>query len=445
MKKKTSEAKTNELLEYSISKAFLGIFVFIYGLMFLIDNLNIYPINIDLANLWPLLIVFIGLSFFEKKNVTSTIVGSVVTIMCATLFFSAFSLSYIDNYNFSFKSNVVPIKIEKNIDAERAEIELNVSGGEVNIYGIDSNNLVDGKLVGGEMENSINQSTTNLNQKVIINLQGENKWTKRNNDLRDKFSLGINKNTPLNFVLNSGGSLNNIDLSEVMAEDIRILVGASNLSLKLGDIVDSDVIIEAGASFVKLDLPSNVGVKIMLESGLSSQELSGFSLVEGNVYQSENYDSKEKKININATIGMASLNINWYSSVTKNEVSLFYYNQIKDENKSCNVDFILPMKRYVASSDNQIKDTIDLLIKGELTEQEKKDGFITEFPNKDFKLLETNLSDDGVLILRFTEVPGFTTGGICRVKILGSEIIRTARQFPGVRKVVLEPETLFEP
>jgi hypothetical protein len=51
MKNKIVGIKTNEALEYNISKAFLGIFVFIYGLIFLIDNLNIYPINIDLVNL----------------------------------------------------------------------------------------------------------------------------------------------------------------------------------------------------------------------------------------------------------------------------------------------------------------------------------------------------------------------------------------------------------
>ena len=445
MKKKIFGIKTNESLEYNISKAFLGIFTFIYGLIFLIDNLDIYPINIDLINLWPLLIVFIGLSFFEKKNVTSTVIGSVATIMCATLFFSAFSLNYIDSSSASFKNNFTPIAVQKNIDTERAEIELNVSGGEVNVYGVDSNNLVEGKFMTSEIENSVSQIDNNLNQKVVINLHGNNEWVKGDDILKDQFNIGISKNIPLDIVFNGGGANNNIDLNGVMAENIKVLVGASNLSLKLGDSVNSDVSIEAGASSVNLILPNTVGVKIVLESGLSSQELPGFSLVGDNVYQSENYDSKEKKINIDATIGMASLNVDWYSSVSKSEVSLFYYNQIKDENRSCNVDFILPVKRCVVKSDNQIKDAIDLLIKGELTEQEKKEGFITEFPNKDFKLLETNLSDEGILTLKFTEVPGFTTGGICRVKILGSEIIRTAKQFPEVKKVILEPETLFEP
>jgi len=446
MKKKISEIKNNELaLEYSISSVFLGIFIFIYGLMFLIDNLKIYPININIANLWPLIIVFIGLSFFKKKNITSTVIGSVITIMCATLFFSSFSLSYIDSANFSIKNKPTPIVIQKNIDKERAEIELNVSGGEINIYGLDSNNLAEGKLMVGMMRDDIIESVDSLSQKVIIFLHGENKWMKGSNIPKDKFNFGISKEIPLSFVLNGGKSNNNIDLSEIKAEKVKILVGGSNLSLKLGSIVNSIVSIDAGASNVNLNLPDNVGIRLEIESGFSSQDLPGFSLVEDNIYQSTDYDLKENKIKINVMMGITSLSIKWYSPIVKKEISLFYYNKIKDENKSCNVNFILPVKRSITESDNQIRDAIDLLIKGKLTETEKKDGFVTEFPNKDFKLIETNLSKEGVLTLRFTEVPGFTTGGVCRVKILGSEIIRTAKQFPEVKRVIFEPETLFEP
>jgi spore germination protein GerM len=91
-----------------------------------------------------------------------------------------------------------------------------------------------------------------------------------------------------------------------------------------------------------------------------------------------------------------------------------------------------------------IKDAISLLIKGELTEEERAQGFTTEFPNEDFKLLDVNLKD-GVLYLEFTEVPGFTTGGSCRISLLTNQIIKTAKQFLGVNEVVLLPESIFQP
>lgn len=445
MNKKTSKTKTRESLEYNISKVFLGIFTFIIGLMFLIRNLNLYPISINLANFWPLFIIFIGLSFFKKKNVTSTIVGSIITIICATLFFSSFVLNTINGISFVHQNNLTPIIVTKDVNIDRAEIELNTGGGMVNVYGTDSANLIEGGIATDFTKSEIDQSINNSIQKVSINLYGGNDWMmEKSKNSKNQFNIGIDKNTPLDFTFNSGGSSNEIDFSGVKAENIKISTGASNLSLKLGDDVASNVSIEAGASAISLILPDTIGTKIIIESGFSSQELTGFSLVSENTYQSDNYDSKEKKVNIDITMGMTNLKVDWYSPIKKNEISLFYYNKLEDSEKTCDVNYILPVKRCVVESDNQIKDTIELLIKGNLTEEEKAKGFSTEFPNKDFKLLKSNL-EDGVLTLEFTEVPGFTTGGICRVKLLGSEIIRTARQFPEVKKVVLEPETLFEP
>ncbi len=125
-------------------------------------------------------------------------------------------------------------------------------------------------------------------------------------------------------------------------------------------------------------------------------------------------------------------------------VSLFYYKQSEDEGLACGPDAVLPVGREIESTLTPIKDTINLLIKGELTEEEKVQGFSTEFPNEDFKLLSINLKD-GVLYLEFTEVPGFTTGGSCRISLLTNQIIKTAKQFPGVNEVILLPESVFQP
>ena len=70
---------------------------------------------------------------------------------------------------------------------------------------------------------------------------------------------------------------------------------------------------------------------------------------------------------------------------------------------------------------------------------------MTEFPNKDFTLLSSDLSSDGILTLQFSEVPGFTDGGSARILLLSNLIKKTALQFPGVKEVVFAPETLFQP
>jgi hypothetical protein len=443
MKQKIIKPKSKKNYEYNINRAFLGIFTIAIGAIILMNNLDIYPFSFDIAVLWPLFIVFVGLSLFKKKNIISTAVGSVITIVCAVLFFSSVASYTINSFHFVYQNNITPISIAKDVNLEKAEIELNVGPGRINVYGVNSDKLIEGKLLTNIMKSEINQSITGTTQKVSISLLGKNGLMKEN-VLESQFNIGVDENTPLDFVFNSGGSNNNVDLSEIKAENIKISTGASSLFLKLGDSINSNVVIEAGASSLNLDLPEDAGVQIKIESGSSSQELPGFSLVNDDTYQSLNYSSKERKINIEITMGMASLKINWYSPIKKNEINLFYYNQSEDKENTCDADYILPVKRYVPESENQIKDVIELLIKGNLTEKEKEQGFVTEFPNEDFKLLSSGI-EDGVLTLEFSEVPGFTAGGSCRVGILASEIIKTAKQFPEVKKVVFEPESLFEP
>lgn len=126
------------------------------------------------------------------------------------------------------------------------------------------------------------------------------------------------------------------------------------------------------------------------------------------------------------------------------KVKLYYYNKLKDKDRSLRPEFVLPVARTIPRTKSPIKDTIKLLLKGELTWQEKSSGFETEFPHPDFKL-KSIMFKNGLLFLEFPEVPGFTGGGAGRVGLLAAQILKTAQQFPRVRTVYFKPEYLFQP
>ena len=108
---------------------------------------------------------------------------------------------------------------------------------------------------------------------------------------------------------------------------------------------------------------------------------------------------------------------------------------------SCDEKILVPVVRYVVGED-VIKETIKLLIEGELRPDERELGFSTAFPNSNFSL--KNISkDDSVLTLEFTNARAFTTGDACHVSLLKAQIEQTAKQFFGVRKVQFVPEDLF--
>lgn len=131
------------------------------------------------------------------------------------------------------------------------------------------------------------------------------------------------------------------------------------------------------------------------------------------------------------------------------KINLYYYNQAKDQETSpgapaCSADSVLTVIRELPKTDQPVDETIKMLLKGELTSEEQKAGFSTEFPHPGLKYLGSNLSN-GTLTLSFDDPDNFTSGGSCRVKLLWASIEKTALQFPGVNKVEFSPNTLFQP
>ena len=127
-------------------------------------------------------------------------------------------------------------------------------------------------------------------------------------------------------------------------------------------------------------------------------------------------------------------------------VQLFYYGPEEDKDESgnllCSEKGLVPVLRKMPSA--TIEWTIGILITGNLTDDEKVRGVTTEFPLEGLLLANAAL-DDGTLTLTFDDPFGATVGGACRVAILRAQIEATARQFPGVREVRIEPEHLFQP
>lgn len=130
------------------------------------------------------------------------------------------------------------------------------------------------------------------------------------------------------------------------------------------------------------------------------------------------------------------------------KMELFYYNAVKDREIAdympCSRDAVLPVERAIPISQTPIKDAVNLLLSGWLTDSEKAAGFTTEFPLSGFSLTGANLKD-GTLTLQFSDPENKSGGGSCRVGLLWAQISKTALQFPEVKQVKFEPEELFQP
>ncbi len=129
------------------------------------------------------------------------------------------------------------------------------------------------------------------------------------------------------------------------------------------------------------------------------------------------------------------------------KVQLYYYNPALDQGPggiACSDKGLVPVERIVPPGKNLLQETIRLLIEGRLTGPELESGVTTEFPLDELTLMSATTLN-GTAILTFLDPENTTNGGSCRVNILRAQIEATAKQFPDVRTVRIEPSTLFQP
>lgn len=130
------------------------------------------------------------------------------------------------------------------------------------------------------------------------------------------------------------------------------------------------------------------------------------------------------------------------------QVNLYYYNSGLDQDESgnimCSRQGLVQVQRKIPLTQTPIQETIKLLLKGELTNNERAQGISTEYPLEGLSLTGVSLKD-GVLTLQFNDPNNKTGGGSCRVGILWFQIEATAKQFSGVEFVRFLPEELFQP
>ncbi len=133
--------------------------------------------------------------------------------------------------------------------------------------------------------------------------------------------------------------------------------------------------------------------------------------------------------------------------IPKQRIKLYYYNPALDQGPGgpqCSRNGLVAIERDIPKTQTPLKDTIELLLQGALTEIERAQGITTEFPLSGVSLKSASITN-GIATLTFNDPENKTGGGSCRVSILWAQIEATAKQFPSITSVRFMPEELFQP
>jgi hypothetical protein len=125
------------------------------------------------------------------------------------------------------------------------------------------------------------------------------------------WTVRLNDQVPLELRLDTGASETRADLSDLIVTDLELKTGASSSTITLPDQAGyTHCLVESGVASLTITVPEGVAAQIWVDSGLSSISIDRNRFPRsGGSYRSPEYDTAENKVDIRIKTGVGSVSI----------------------------------------------------------------------------------------------------------------------------------------
>lgn len=302
------------------STIFWGVFLISLGIMFFINQFDIWFFNSEMIfKMWPLLLIIWGVSLLKINEVVKIILNGLSAFLLA-LFIIAFinyswssCCSYDDFVWEEEDKNEYYERIEKNISYDFKDnlqfAKLDLNGGacsyefqKTNDYLLNANSKVPVRYM--ELE-TIKEDSNSIQLELNMKM-GKLFWKKKSKNL---VILELNDKPVWDFDINIGAVEFICNLSDFKVKNLNIDAGAANIELKVGDKYDETIInLNTGASNCEIEIPKTSGCKIETSTALSNKDFEGF-IQKKDGYYTPNFNKAKKIVFINLSGGVSNFEV----------------------------------------------------------------------------------------------------------------------------------------
>lgn len=303
-----------------------GLFLIVLGVVFFLNTYGILPWGfwVNVSDLWPLLFIFGGIAlFFNKKIPFSTVLVVFLLTLVGYSFIQGVPQFGDRNPIREGKSanlNLLNLEAPLENGVKNSNLELNLGGAHVNVYGVktesNSTSLLSGTY---QWNNRFNYGVPEFSHDrngdtARIKFNSEKKPSSGDSSLELKLSDQVDYDLDIN----AGAVRGTLDFSQLRVKKLDMSTGASDVELRFGDTgVHTKADLSTGASQITLVVPENIGLKINLSGIASDTNFTGDGLfLSDKEWISPNYN--EAKTTIEMDISMAAGKVNLERSMTPN-------------------------------------------------------------------------------------------------------------------------------
>ncbi len=294
---------------------FWGIVLIAIGVMFILKNMDVINFNwVMLFQLWPLLLIFWGISLIPVKDYIRFVLMliSLVIGLCLVNYYKSdvyFGWHFTDKDKLKWSEQNMTETYDSTIT--HATLKMDAVAGNFNIQGT-TDKLIDFESKGNIGDYKMLVSNEDSNKVVKIGLES-NVIRINSHDKGNDTRILLNSNPIWTLKFEAGASDVNFDLANFKVEKIKFEGGASDIKIKVGNklsIVNIDI--EAGASSIKILIPKESGCELIGDNVLSSKKLDGFTSINDDVYRTADFDKSENKIFIKIDAAVSKLRVERY-------------------------------------------------------------------------------------------------------------------------------------
>jgi hypothetical protein len=297
-----------------VSTLFWGILLVLIGGLFLLNNLAVLDVNWDtIWRLWPMILVFWGLSIIVGKQRTPWYVVVLMVLLIIFMIGAAATTSWFhrdfnftagEGYQQEFEEPIAP-------STQQATFRLQSGAGRFIIRDT-TTQLIKASTEVNFGKYVLTREQSDNSAYVTLDFRGRSRgWNFGNT--HNRVDVRLNSTPSWTIYLEVGAASGDFDLSPYKVEELRIDAGASSMHVRLGDrSEETRVKVKTGASSTTIEVPESVGCEVQLETALSGKRIRGFDKISGSRYQTSNFESAKKKISIDVSAGVSQIRVDRY-------------------------------------------------------------------------------------------------------------------------------------
>jgi len=298
------------------SRFFAGLLIVILGIAIFLSNFDVLSLNWHfIFKLWPVLLVFGGISVLVQDNKWRAVLYAVTCVLVLVWILSAASVGS-GAFHRLFHGDARNVHSQEFVQdfqkgIRHGSLKFNAGAGTFSMGDTTSDlfrAMAQTNIGGYSLDVSRDGSTENLD----FSYEGKDEhWDFGSS--KNSVDVKLNPAVDWDLTVDVGACSTDFDLTRYVVKNLQLKAGASSLKIRLGDLADtSSVDINTGASSVVLYVPSSVGCRVYDHAELSSKSFEDLVKDSDGRYHSANYEEAKKKVFVDIDAGVSSIKIRRY-------------------------------------------------------------------------------------------------------------------------------------